>query len=435
MWYLLAGALKMAGDEVKPDENVERDALQFLTSVDDAAVLKEICDLIELTVPATAVGKSNDLLKLLLRFLNSQDMADKEDGGLSLFLLVRDFLSPKTEENISVKSETVETVTKVKPTFDVLKLKDFKISGTIGGPEKKDSLSYSSLIYQMNNGKKLGYADELICAAVLRAISPGNNLRTYLECKKNLTVNSLLDIMRSHFREKDSTTVFTELSNAAQDLTENCLDFVLRMMCLRQKVLDLGEEEGCPFDKKLVQTRFLHTLGVGIRNNNIRGELREILNNIKTLDEDLLKSVTEAVANETERSGKLNIKKRDPVVNVVEADKTVEKKKRENHLQIQIQELKANQEKELAALRNDLQEIKSTLADNFSKQNSGGNMSWNNFRDGNRAPPRFRNKRRSFRCRDCETNRVNKCVHCFKCCSSEHRMAECTVQTDQKNGL
>ena len=40
----------------------------------------------------------------------------------------------------------------------------------------------------------MGYADELICAAVLKAISPGNNLRTYLENKKNLTVTSVLGV-------------------------------------------------------------------------------------------------------------------------------------------------------------------------------------------------------------------------------------------------
>ena len=33
-------------------------------------------------------------------------------------------------------------------------------------------------------------------------------------------------------------------------------------MRLPQKVMDLEEEEGCPYDKKWFQTRFLHTLQV-----------------------------------------------------------------------------------------------------------------------------------------------------------------------------
>ena len=126
----------------------ERDALQMLTSVDDAGTLQQLCELVELQVPNTAVGKSNVLLKLLLRHLNSQEVADKEDGGLSLFLAIIDFLSPKVKEESSTVTEEkgsgkIEKALSANPTFDVLKLKDFKISGTIGALEKKDSLSHS----------------------------------------------------------------------------------------------------------------------------------------------------------------------------------------------------------------------------------------------------------------------------------------------------
>ena len=61
---------------------------------------------------------------------------------------------------------------------------------------------------------------------MLRAISPANNLRTYLESKRNLDITSLLEVMRSHYHEKDSSSVFTELSNAVQDINESCLEFV-----------------------------------------------------------------------------------------------------------------------------------------------------------------------------------------------------------------
>ena len=37
-----------------------------------------------------------------------------------------------------------------------------------------------------------------------------------------------------------------------------------------------------------------------------------------------------------------------------------------------------------------------------------------------------------FKCRDCELNRVNKCTHCFKCGSLEHRMADCNIHSSQK---
>ena len=304
--------------QLNPDQ-VERDVLSWVASLHDSNVLEEICASVELEVPSTVAGNLNRVLKILLRHLNSQELADKEDNGLSVFLKIYSQIPPKSEHsdiNVEVSQIEVAAVNQIgvgnlekeKQSIDILKLKDFKINGTIGGPEKKDSLNYSSLLYQINNVKKMGYSDPVICAAVLRAISPGNNLRTYLESKHDLSVDFLLEVMRSHFHEKDSSTVFAELGNSVQGLNEYCLEFVVRMLVLRQKVLDLGEREGCPYDEKLVQTRFLRTLEVGIRNDNIRGELRSIFSNVKISDGVLMKSVTDAVDHETERSTKLSLK-------------------------------------------------------------------------------------------------------------------------------
>ena len=93
--------------------------------------------------------------------------------------------------------------------------------------------------------KKKGHSEEVICCAVINAITPGSHLRTYLESKQSLTLSSLIEVMRSHFREKDSTSIFSELSNAVQAANETCQDFVIRSMCLREKVISLSAEEGC----------------------------------------------------------------------------------------------------------------------------------------------------------------------------------------------
>ena len=453
----------MSGEEMEPDE-MEREALFLLTGIDDAEELQRIYAALPLDCPETLHGKPHSLLKYLLRYLNSEEIEQSEDAGHALFLKLYDCVTAErkpevvpdeSEEKNNIKTEkkknSVTEKVKRKPLFDVQKLKDFKISGTIGGPEKKDSLSFSSLSYQISNGLKQGYSEELVCAAVLKAISPGNNLRTYLESKKNLNVTSLLEVMRSHFHEKDSSSIFTELSNAVQEINESCLDFVIRTMCLRQKIFVLGVEEGCPYEETLIQKRFLHTIETGLRNNNIRAELRDFtLKRKDCSDEALLKAVTEAVANETERYGKLFIKKRESVVNSVEVDKTGEtqKIKKDNQLQIQIKELKLNQEKELAAMRTDLLEIKSVLnsgkimGDNCGvfgneKNNRSDDRSPNNnFRNyefpGSRyTAPRFQNRRK---CLQCESSRnPNRCMHCFKCGSLNHRMAVCN--NPEKNGL
>ena len=193
-----------------------------------------------------------------------------------------------------------------------------------------------------------------------KAISPGENLRTYLETKSSLNIESLLEILRSHFHEKDSSSVFTELCNAVQDSNENAHDFVIRMLCLRQKVLTLAHEEGAPYEVAMVQKRLLHTIETGLKNNNIRSELLElsVLDKYKKLsDEQLLKAVSEAMANENERIGKLakNREQNSAVLNVEDKSIHVEaKRKKDCSFQIQIQELRTKQEKESAALRSNI---------------------------------------------------------------------------------
>ena len=77
--------------------------------------------------------------------------------------------------------------------------------------------------------------------------------------------------MRSHFSEKDSFSMLTEMSNSVQ------YDFVMKVMSKRGKVLILAKEGDCPYDEKLVHSRFLHAISTGIRNNNICNNLRHEL--------------------------------------------------------------------------------------------------------------------------------------------------------------
>ena len=198
----------------------------------------------------------------------------------------------------------------------------------------------------------MGYSEEMICSSVIKAITPGSYLRTYLESKHSLTLSSLVEVMRSHFREKDSTSIFSELSNVVQAANESCLDFIIRAKCLREKVISSSVEEGCAYDSHLVNRRFSHTILTGLRNNNIRNELRIFLKNKHFADEELLKVVTEAVANETEYSEKTE--KRNIVkINTVEyTEKQI--KEKEIPLPQQIKEMKMVQERELSAMRDEL---------------------------------------------------------------------------------
>ena len=78
-------------------------------------------------------------------------------------------------------------------------------------------------------------------------------MRLFLESKSLLTVDSLVQITRSHFREKDSSSTFTEMSNVAQSSTESLHDIVVSLLSMREKVLIMAKEEGCLFDKGLLE--------------------------------------------------------------------------------------------------------------------------------------------------------------------------------------
>ena len=58
--------------------------------------------------------------------------------------------------------------------------------GQIGHPDEKDKLSFTSLTRQVDTGLKQGYSEQEIVDGVVRAISAGMVLRSYVETFKDL---------------------------------------------------------------------------------------------------------------------------------------------------------------------------------------------------------------------------------------------------------
>ena len=296
---------------------IESEVTKMLTYL-DAESLQCAYGIVQLDVSESKRGNNYLLFKYLVRHLNSEELEAREDGGFEFFQKVHGFLikhkSPekKPDENQNQKKGLADSKIKIESgikvenplpcpqtsrTFCLQKLKDFKISGCIGWSGEKDKLSYTSLAYQIQNGCKAGYSDDEICAGVFTLIAPGNHLRSYLESRSSLNVSSIIQIMRSHFSEKGSSSTLTEMSNSVQSINESMYEFVVKLISKREKVLILAKEEDCPYDETLVQPRFLHAISTGIRNNNIRNDLHHVLQNINISDEQLLQYVSEAVVN------------------------------------------------------------------------------------------------------------------------------------------
>ena len=97
-------------------------------------------------------------------------------------------------------------------------------------PRIPGKVSFSSLAHQIENARKKNESDQEICEATIKAISPGLNLRSYLEGETDLTLPQLRRILRAHFSERNATELYAELSNAVQHSSESVQNFVVRLM-------------------------------------------------------------------------------------------------------------------------------------------------------------------------------------------------------------
>ena len=94
--------------------------------------------------------------------------------------------------------------------------KDFRLYGQIGIANQPDKLSFISLINQIDSGLSKGHKEKEIIEAVIRAIVPSLPLRSYLESVKDLTLNQLKSILRSHYREKQGAEWYQMLATLSQ---------------------------------------------------------------------------------------------------------------------------------------------------------------------------------------------------------------------------
>ena len=139
------------------------------------------------------------------------------------------------------KTETKEP----KVNLDASKVlrRDFKIHGVVAGDNFKDGISFVSLSLQIAAGLKAGYKEN---DAVIRAVSPSLQLRSYLEMIQDLTLTRLRLIMKAHFKQKSGTELYQELSNLRQETSETPRDFLVRAMSLRQQIIFVSSASDSP---------------------------------------------------------------------------------------------------------------------------------------------------------------------------------------------
>ena len=508
------------------------EVLPELTAVE----LSNLCLELALTVPeickdGNGVLKKGKLFKFVMKYLLGLETT-VEDEGKAKFVQIYTYLAAnikpvpeeeeeKTEEVVDEKPSIVDIkaltdlaktlgmevkpapelksllqrktskseppITKPVTTRPAIVLKDLKLDGVIGGETDKNRMTFSSLCYQISNAQKLGHSEQTICNAILTAIAPTNNLRTFFEMRPRLMIKSMLSKLKNLYKEKDSTTTLIELSKAAQSSSETCLAYGTRLINLRDKVVLLAESEGCPQEATGLSKKLMKSFFVGLRNGNVRNELREnckhLYNKGGDLEEDddeFMSMITEAMANEAERNERLSESKKAEILlmqtNITnkENGKAVsfkdmkENAKKEKCSQIvQMEELKleqVNQSQALAAVVAQLAEIKDVLiADRPNPATPVApliqQLGHNNTQQLNRQqappsllpPPLFpgpppqppshfvpRNNTtppyqqyvppHRRKCANCERDNRFRCFHCFHCGSNTHQINACPTK-------
>lgn len=486
--------------------------------------LIEICDILDVEgltqIDVTGKGRSFFISQIVMH-LDREELVDLEDGGMAELLMLKDKISELQAPVQSstardacpnvVESQTVQLTEqeRLRSELEALKLslqenldgapgiatissnsagrdqalaqqripqarfplqwtREFKISGQVGEVGQKDKLSFSSLAHQIEQGVSKGFPEAEIVEAVVRAIMPGLQLRSYLEGKSDLTLPTLRRILRFHYQEKGATELYKQLTSEAQSSKESPQNFVIRALDLRQKILFASQEaeSALKYDPGLVQSMFLHTVLTGLQSDSIRGDLLPYLQQQTCSDELLLEKLNIACANETERQNKRKqVMQQRPILahSAQATDEPAERKKKEsskdnsNRIQPELLNELREMRSEMAALKTltaEVAQIKESIRQPhpLPVQHSSTPVGQEyttapHTQQASFWPPpgpgvrgevaqyqqRFARQHhyyppqrvRQRKCFSCHQSNVEYCTHCYRCGSSEHFLAGC----------
>ena len=333
--------------------------------------------------------------------------------------LVEEKLAKMQKEKLTDTVKEEETIKfPVKGVEQSIFRRDFKIQGVVGDPGQKEKLGYQALISQIEAGLTKGYSDKEVVSAVVRAVQPGLQLRSYLETMVDLTLPRLRKILRFHFRKRNATELYQLLTNIAQQPNEDPQSFLIRALTVRQKIISASKESdsGIKYDAFSVQSLFLHALETGLADETIRAKIRPLTQNPKVADEDLIGAMSLAISAEAERSNKFNLtcKGKSVKVSAIESAAESNTKKELQKDQQVLATLKAVQA-ELATMKAEVKNLREAAsnqkADPMMPSHAG-----NGLRTGARP----------LGCQECRRKKEgDRCPHCYLCGGLYHIARYC----------
>jgi hypothetical protein len=240
----------------------------YLATLDQ---LRQLVATVKLDVKNVNELDREALVKVLQEWLGEVKLQG-EGESTKVFQTVVDTLDTSLLKHASESGIIVE-----KPEKSQVRVqKQFKISGDID----KAGISFASVLRQVRNGQLQGYTELEIIDGILKAIpSSTTSLRNYLDSRRDLQLNSLKEILRSHYNEKTPSELYSELGSLVQSNKEEPCVFLIRAMNIRNKILCEAEDSSEPqysYTPELVNGLFRRSVQTGLKDLSIRQEFTTI---------------------------------------------------------------------------------------------------------------------------------------------------------------
>ena len=383
------------------DEETERNMLRKVgAKLDDATTVEEKTKLLLAMIPLVPMTMSGDIMKILLgkTEVKEESVANQSINDVSQVLQAMGFEPGATNSALR---------------------REFKISGTIGAPSQKDRVTYINLCSQVEDAKSKSYSTKEIAQAIRKSVSSGTELRTVLDAKTEMSLETMLTFIRGYLQEKTAAELYNELNSMCQAEDEDPQTFVLRAMGIREKIMkaSAAEPTGAHYDRNMIQNMFLHTIRTGLKDFAIKSEVKDLLRDGETLDEDILSALNTAALEEHQRKTKTEAVQRKKVsineASVGGADAAGAGVMDE--IMSPLLDTMTLMKEEIQSLREDLSQMKA--------QRSGGRGGW---RGAGRGAGRGANRGGKRGCEHCaKDGNGATCKHCWICGAGDHMSFDC----------
>ena len=275
------------------------------------------------------------------------------------------------------------------------------------------------VIYQLNEGKALGYGIREIVSGVIRATKPGSSLRKYCQTREELTFESLINLLRSHYGTEDSQEMLEDMRKMKQEPLDKVVDYVRRVMAMRNRILEVNKKEEHDIGDAVVRKACFRTISLGLRRDTIRLQVQQILTDIDQDDDSVLQKISDVAALDKKHQQMINpggaevcnLNTETQGVTKVNAVQTSD-----NVLLAQVAQSLSAHVNEMAAMRTRLDQIE---------------QRWGSQKPGVEEPAKptgrkGKNVRFNFnmKCANCEQNKLF-CTHCAKCGKDGHKRKDC----------